>query len=409
MYLTEKIKITPDRKALLKLWEVSNICTELWNAALEQRRDRKSWGKVNIYTQKKELPTLKKEFPFFRKPSSQVLQNVLFALDRSYKMFFSKWRQGDKEVRPPRFKSRRYFFTQEYSQKGVAFEIDGSLLRLSYGSRREEWIQIKLPDYKAGSDTIKSVDILYDRARKNWYACLTYTGKCRALKTEGHTLYFDPGCKTSLTGIKTDGTLWEYDLNPLRELNIRHYRLIDRLASMRDKKKRGSIKHRRLKARINSLYRKINTQTRHYLHVLANRILGDHPDVRAFMVGNWDKRKTLADTGIRIADKRINRQVQNNNPIQKLIGYLNYKAARLGVEVAKFDERGTIRTCSCCGHVLSAGLSPPIRVFACPVCGFTAERDINSVLNFLKRFNCALWQGLRAIASLSIARLTVNP
>jgi len=35
-----------------------------------------------------------------------------------------------------------------------------------------------------------------------------------------HLLYFDPWCKTALTGIKTDGTICEYDINPLRQLNL---------------------------------------------------------------------------------------------------------------------------------------------------------------------------------------------
>src|SRR5664279_6259344 len=62
-------------------------------------------------------------------------------------------------------------------------------------------------------------------------------------------LYFDPGCKTALTGIKTDGTIHEYDINQLRQLNLNHYILIDHLKSRRDKKKRGSKQWRRLNSK----------------------------------------------------------------------------------------------------------------------------------------------------------------
>lgn len=90
MILTKKIQIHPSNEAQEKLWQVSYLCKDLWNAAVEQRRDRKSWRKVNLYSQKKEIPRIKKEFPEYKIPSSQVLQNVIFAVDRSYKMFFTK-------------------------------------------------------------------------------------------------------------------------------------------------------------------------------------------------------------------------------------------------------------------------------------------------------------------------------
>ena len=87
MNLTKKIQIFPKNKALKKFWNVSFLCTNIFNAGLEQRRDKKTWGKINIFSQKKELAQLKKDLPEYKLPSSQVLQNVLFALDRGYKMF----------------------------------------------------------------------------------------------------------------------------------------------------------------------------------------------------------------------------------------------------------------------------------------------------------------------------------
>ena len=223
-----------------------------------------------------------------------------------------------------------------------------------------------------------------------------------------HLLYFDPGCKTALTGIKTDGTIHEYDINPLRQLNINHYILIDQLKSRRDKQKRGSKQWRRLNSKIRNIYPRIDGQTKHYLHRSANQILADQPDVIGLVVGDWDRSQTLADTGYKFIDKRINRQVQNNNPIMTLVGYLSYKASLCCKEVRKFNERGTTRTCSSCGHVVAEGLSPSVRTFTCPMCGFTIPRDINSTLNFLNIYQFAVWYSLRALQCLSIARLLLN-
>jgi transcription elongation factor Elf1 len=141
---------------------------------------------------------------------------------------------------------------------------------------------------------------------------------------------------------------------------------------------------------------------------MANQILADHPDVIGSYVGDWEKSQTLADTGYKFIDKRINRQVRNNYPIMTLVRYSSYKASLRCKEVRKFNER-TTRTCSCCGHVIVEGLSPSVRTFTCAECGFTIPRDINSTLNFLNIYQFAVWYSLRALQCLSIARLLLNP
>ena len=406
LYLTEKIQITPSRKAVDLLWEVSSACKDVWNYL----NNDKVQNKTGYYDQKKQLPVLKKADPRLALPSSQVLQEVVKELHSCWKSFFELRKAGETQANHPGFRSYKRFFTQKYPQNGTSFEIVGNVLRLAYGKNQKDWIEIPLPETKSLPEAYKTVTISYDDVAKNWYACFA-----RAVDlprpTEGtKEIWFDPGCKTALTGIRSDLTFWEYDINPLRQLVMKHYQLIDKLKSLRDVKKKGSNLYRRLNAKIKKMYRKINTQTRQYLHVLANRILKDHPDVAEFNIGDWDKRKTLANTGYKFADKRINRQVQNNNPLQKLVGYLIYKAKLLGKKVLKFDERGTTRTCSHDDFVIGKGVSPSNRTFVCPQCGFTIERDINSILNFLKSFNPAKWLRLKGLKTpISIARLEINP
>jgi putative transposase len=411
VYLTLKLKINPDETAKAKLWEVSHRCTELWNACLEQRKDQKSWGKVNIFSQKKELPDLKKELPEFRVPSSQVLQNVVFDLDAAYKMFFTKVKQGDQNVGQPRFKSRKYFYTQEYSQPKTSFSIDGDALRLSFGKSPKDWISIAVPDHSWSIlGTPKSLKLGFDELSKDWFLCMSHEVKEAEGRESGHVVLFDPGCKTALTGIKTDGTFWEYDLSPLKNMNMSTYKLIDELRSKLDQMKNKTSKTaRRLRKLIKKLFRKIGTRSKTYLHTLANQILKDHDDTKEFKVGDWDKRQTLADTGHSFVNKRINRAVQNNNPLQKLIGILKYKAQRLGQSLQKVDERGTTRTCSQCDHKLKDCLKPEMREFSCPKCEFQFPRDHQSCLNFLKRYESAVWLRLPDIYSGRSRRLALAP
>ncbi|MDO9535633.1 MAG: zinc ribbon domain-containing protein, partial [Bacillota bacterium] len=67
--------------------------------------------------------------------------------------------------------------------------------------------------------------------------------------------------------------------------------------------------------------------------------------------------------------------------------------------------RGTTKTCSGCGN--QQKMPPNKRVYDCPKCSFKIERDLNSVLNFLKNHNYAMWLGLSD--QLSIVRYSFNP
>ena len=109
-------------------------------------------------------------------------------------------------------------------------------------------------------------------------------------------------------------------------------------------------------------------------------------------LGDWSKKDTLAETGNRYVDKMINRAVQNNHPLEKLIGYLTYKGRLRGQEIKRFDERGSTRTCVACDYVHEEGIKPSVRVFTCKRCLFTYSRDHHSCLNFVKRKETALWQ-----------------
>jgi len=411
MHLTLKLKIQVDAEAQSKLWQVSHRCTELWNACLEQRKDRKSWGKVSLFSQKKELPELKKECPEFKAPSSQVLQNVVFDLDAAYKMFFTKRNQGDQNVGQPRFKSRKYFYTQEYSQPKTSFVLEAGTLRLAYGKGPKDWISLVLPDHSWSLlGTPKTIKIGMDELSKDWFICLSHEIKEDSPRQTGHVVLFDPGCKMALTGIKTDGSFWEYDLSPLKKLNMDTYKLLDELRSqLALLKSKTSKAARRLRKQIKKLFRKIGTRTKTYLHTLANQILRDHHDSKEFKIGDWDKRQTLADTGHSFVNKKINRAVQNNNPLQKLIDILKYKAQRLGQKLQKVDERGTTRTCSHCDHKLKNGLKPEIREFSCPKCGFQFPRDHQSCLNFLKKYESAAWHRLPEIYSGRSRKVSLAP
>ena len=116
MTLTHKVRINPSPVVQAILWYISYICVEIWNYCVEQQRNN---PELSVYDLKRELPRLKRDRPEFKKPASQLLQYVIFALYRSLKMAATKNRQGDTKAKPPQLKRPERFFTQEYSKSTI--------------------------------------------------------------------------------------------------------------------------------------------------------------------------------------------------------------------------------------------------------------------------------------------------
>jgi putative transposase len=90
-----KLKPTPEQEHVMVF--VLRRCRELYNAALQERKE--DWQKcgVNITeaSQSGQLPAIKEVRPEYRDIHSQVLQDVLTRLDRAFQRFFARVKAGE--------------------------------------------------------------------------------------------------------------------------------------------------------------------------------------------------------------------------------------------------------------------------------------------------------------------------
>src|ERR1043165_6349113 len=105
---TYKYRIYPTRAQVTKLERTLDICCELYNAALQERRDawrllRKS---IAYNEQTGQLPDLKELRPDLRDIHSDVLRDPLRRLDRAFSDFFRRVKAGEKKPGFPRFRTR---------------------------------------------------------------------------------------------------------------------------------------------------------------------------------------------------------------------------------------------------------------------------------------------------------------
>jgi putative transposase len=85
-------RLYPTPKQADQLTWVLDRCRELYNAALEERRDAYPMaGKsLGYYEQKRELPGVKEMCPEYRQVGSQVLQDVIQRVERAFAAFFRR-------------------------------------------------------------------------------------------------------------------------------------------------------------------------------------------------------------------------------------------------------------------------------------------------------------------------------
>ena len=103
-------RLYPTRKQAQALIWTLDRCRELYNAALQERRDayRMVGKRLNYYDQANQLPDIKAIREEYRDIHSQVLQDVLRKADKAYKAFFARCKHG---ATPgyPRYKGRNQF------------------------------------------------------------------------------------------------------------------------------------------------------------------------------------------------------------------------------------------------------------------------------------------------------------
>jgi len=81
--------------------------------------------------------------------------------------------------------------------------------------------------------------------------------------------------------------------------------------------------------------------------------------------------------------KGLHRSLHNTGHIGRIVGFLTYKAKRVGKRIVEISERGTSKKCCVCAKEQAMPLYK--RDYVCE-CGNTMDRDRNSAINIMLRY-----------------------
>jgi putative transposase len=137
-----KYRISCNKATTEKLYGVLTLCRQLYNAALQERRDayemlvkrhpnyydkeqRKdlTWEHaIGYYEQKRELVDIKEIRPEYQDIASHVLQDVILRVKRAYDNFFRRVKNGE-QPGYPRFQGRNRYTSFTYPD-GAGWKLE---------------------------------------------------------------------------------------------------------------------------------------------------------------------------------------------------------------------------------------------------------------------------------------------
>ncbi|MFN4074134.1 MAG: RNA-guided endonuclease InsQ/TnpB family protein, partial [Thermus sp.] len=115
-----KYRLYPTKPQTRDLERTLELCRQLYNAALQERRDayKKAGRTIGFYEQQRHLPEIRAGLPEYKKVYSQVLQDVLHRVDRAFQGFFRRVKKGQKPGYP-RFKGKGRYDSFTFPQAGA--------------------------------------------------------------------------------------------------------------------------------------------------------------------------------------------------------------------------------------------------------------------------------------------------
>ena len=348
-----KYRLYPNKEQTAQLEFVLDCCRRLYNCALEHKKI--AWRgysiRIGCYDQIKELPEIKEAFSEYNRVHSQILQDVLRRLDKSFQKFFKE------KTGYPRFKSRDRYRSIIYPQSGFQILDNGKLKLSKIGT-------IRMFYHRPIQGEIKTLSIKKDFVG-DWFATFVTELPDVSKKEPETAVGIDVGIE-KLAAISTGEIIKHPHFLKKSELDLK------KLQRRLSKKKKGSNHGKDAKLKVAKAHRKIERQRDDFLHKVSNDLVRK-ADLIAF------------------EDLRINNMVKNHhlaNSIMdsswgKLVQYTTFKAENAGKFVELVNPSETSQSCSRCGVSVKKSLS--VRIHRCPNCGLTIDRDVNAALNILKR------------------------
>ena len=363
-----EFRLYPNKEQEMLIHKTFGCTRFVYNYCLDLKRKNKYLTKFDLM---KELPKLKKEYPFLREVDSMSLQNTIADLMVGFGLF-EKGQGGY-----PRFK-----------KKGVKESFRTSYITSSYKERVYENIKVDLKRRVIELPKLKEVKIRGYRnleklpgrilnATVKEVGTRFYVSVCIEEELElpervnKKTVGIDIGVKNLV--VTSNG---DYYGNP-RYLD-KYERKIKRLQLELSRKVKGSKNYIKNKKRLEEVYRKLKNARKKTVEAIVKQVTTYHDII---ITENLQVKKMLEKKNNR---KKLRKEITNAT-FSEIIRILKYKCLWLNkifIQISPYYASSQI--CSRCGNKNVEMKDIRVREYQCSKCGLEIERDYNASLNILK-------------------------
>ncbi len=381
-------RLYPTRKQQACLQWTLDRARELYNAALQERRDayRMAGKSITYYDQANQLPEIKQDREEYQDIHSQVLQDVLRKVDKAFKAFFARCKRGDTPGFP-RYKGRNQFDSFTYPQAGFSLTHDSRVCFSKIGS-----IKVKL--HREIKRTVKTCTI--KREGECWYVVFACEVEHEPLEDSDEAVGIDLGLLHFAT-LSTGETIENPRYYREAEKKLKH------LQQVLSRKKRGSTRRKKAIKALAKAHRKVTNQRKDFLHKTSRKLINSYGLIvfEELQPTNMSKRpKPKQDeNGVYLPNGASAKGGLNKSIVDAGWGMFQqfclYKAANAGRTVLLVNPKYTSQVCSGCGSIVKKELSE--RWHSCE-CGCSLDRDHNAAVNILALGRSVQAQALRSLA-----------
>ena len=362
-----KFRLYPTKEQIVLIHKTFGCTRFVYNYCLDLKRKNKYLTKFDLM---KELPKLKKEYPFLKEVDSSSLQNAVTDL----MVGFSK--QENNQGGYPKFK-----------KKGEKESFRTNFITSSYKSRFYENIKvdltrrvIELPKLKEikirGYRTLDKLPGRILNATVKEIGTKFYLSLCIEEELElpekvtNKAVGIDIGVKNLVVTSNK-----EYYGNP--KYLDKYERKIKRLQLELSRKVKGSKNYIKNKKKIEEVYRKLKNARKKTVEKIVQQVTMYHDIIIA---ENLQVKKMLVHKN---NHKHLRKEITNAT-FSEIIRILKYKSLWLNkifIQVSPYYPSSQI--CSKCGNRNEEMKDIRVRELKCSKCGLEIERDYNASINIL--------------------------
>lgn len=362
MLRTYEYRIYPNKEQRVQIAKQFGCCRVVYNKSLALRKETYETTKKHLskYDLINEMTKWKQteEYEWLKEVHAQALQQAIFDMDTAYQRFFRE------KTGFPKFKSRKNHRNSYRYPSGCKLDNENNKIFLP----KLKWVECRIDrpiNFKLRSVTVKQVP-----SGKYFVSCLFDDGQELPEKlpiTEETTMGID-------LGLKDFAVLSNGKKIPRMRFIKNYEKKLAVLQKKHSRKQLGSKNREKARIKVARLHEKISNCRKDYLHKVSSKII------------NENQVNTICLETLRVNNLMKNHKLAKAFADVSLYTFktmLEYKADVAGKNILYIGQYEPSTKLCDCGYKNNE-LTLADRVWTCPVCGRTHDRDIHAAENIKK-------------------------